>query len=171
MAKKIKLVVKKSQLPGAGKGLYTKEFIKEGTAIVEYKGEIIDDKESERRAEEEDIYGYMFFINKKHCIDAYHTPQHVARYANDARGIARVKGLKNNSDYEIVKKKCFITATKDIQPGEEIFVDYGKEYWDVIRENIRIDKKNKKEAEKLKEAKRKKAKSSSGKVKKKKKKN
>ena len=171
MAKKIKLVVKKSQLPGAGKGLYTKEFIEEGTAIVEYKGEIIDDKESERRAEEEDIYGYMFFINKKRCIDAYHTPQHVARYANDARGIARVKGLKNNSDYEIVKKKCFITATKDIQPGEEIFVDYGKEYWDVIRENIRIDKKNKKEAQIMKEAKRKKAKSGSGKVKKKKKKN
>jgi len=156
MAKKIKLIVKKSQLPGAGKGLYTKEFIKKGTAIVEYKGEIIDDKESERRAEEEDIYGYMFYINKKHCIDAYYTTQHVARYANDARGIARVKGLKNNSDYEIVKKKCFITATRDIQPGEEIFVDYGKEYWDVIRENIRIDKKRKKEAEKKKSAKKKK---------------
>lgn len=148
MAKKIRLVVKKSQLPGAGKGLYTKDFIKKGTRIVEYKGEIITDKESERRAEEDDIYGYMFYINKKHCIDAYYTPQYVARYANDAHGIIRVKGLKNNSDYEVVGKKCFITATRDIEAGEEIFVDYGKEYWQVIRENIRLDKKNKKIAEK-----------------------
>ncbi|HMP98969.1 MAG TPA: SET domain-containing protein [Cyclobacteriaceae bacterium] len=148
--KKLRLVVKKSQLPKAGKGLYTKDFIKKGTRVIEYKGEIIDDKESERRAEEEDIYGYMFFINKKHCIDAYYTPQHMARYANDARGIARVKGLKNNADYEIVGKKCFITTTRDVEPGEEIFVDYGKEYWDVIRYNIKLDEKRAKEAAKKK---------------------
>ena len=150
MAKKINLIVKKSQLPGAGKGLFTKDSITEGTRIVEYKGEIIDDKESERRAEDEDIYGYMFYINKKHCIDAYYTPQYEARYANDASGLIRVKGLKNNSDYEVVGKKCFITATRDILPGEEIFVDYGKEYWDVIRYNIKLDKKREKDKAKKK---------------------
>jgi uncharacterized protein len=143
MKKEIKLVVKKSQLPKSGKGLYTKEEIKKGEFIVEYKGEIITDKEATRRAAEDDCYGYMFFINKNHCIDAYHTPQHLARYANDAKGLARVEGFKNNAEYEIVGKKCFIKATKNIKSGEEIFVSYGKEYWKVIKENIEIENKNK----------------------------
>ena len=33
--------------------------------------------------------------------------------------------------------KVYITATKNIPANGEIFVGYGKEYWDVIRENRR----------------------------------
>ncbi|MFP5471346.1 MAG: SET domain-containing protein [Bacteroidia bacterium] len=144
MKEKYTLVVKKSQLPKAGKGLFTLENISKGELVVEYKGEIITDKEANRRAANDDAYGYMFYINKKHCIDAYYTPQHKARYANDADGLGRTKNLKNNSVYEIVGKKCFIKATKSIKAGEEIFVSYGKEYWKVIKENIEIEKQNKK---------------------------
>lgn len=130
------LIVKKSQLPFAGKGLYTTTPIKKGTLIIEYKGEIIDWKEYLKRVDAcED--GYLFFISKSHCIDAFPTPQHKARFANDAAGITRVKGLKNNSVYEIVDKKCFIKATRDIKAGEEIFVNYTKEYWDAVRHNIK----------------------------------
>lgn len=141
--KEYKLVVKKSQLPKAGKGLYSKEFIPKGAYITEYKGEIITEKEADRRAEEEDIYGYMFFINKNYCIDAYYTPEEKARYANDAAGLGKVKGLTNNAEYETKGKRCFIKAKKNIQPNEEIFVSYGKEYWKVIKENIEIEKQNK----------------------------
>lgn len=130
------LIVKKSQLPNAGKGLYTSKAIKKGEQIIEYKGEIIDWKEYEKRVAE-DKDGYLFFINKKVCIDAYDTPQHKARYANDAHGLSRVKGLKNNAVYDTVGDKCFIVATRDIKPGEEIFVNYTKEYWDCIRYNIK----------------------------------
>lgn len=35
------LYVKRSLLPGAGRGLFTKVPIKKGTRIVEYKGEIM----------------------------------------------------------------------------------------------------------------------------------
>jgi hypothetical protein len=34
------LIVKKSSLPGSGKGLFTKKLIPKGTRIVEYKGRI-----------------------------------------------------------------------------------------------------------------------------------
>ena len=34
------VIVKKSKLPGAGKGLFAKKFIPKGTRIVEYKGRI-----------------------------------------------------------------------------------------------------------------------------------
>ncbi|MBA3663968.1 MAG: SET domain-containing protein-lysine N-methyltransferase [Bacteroidetes bacterium] len=130
------LIVKKSQLPNAGKGLYTSTPIKKGAQVIEYLGEIINWKEYEKRVLENKD-GYLFFINNKICIDAFPTPQHKARYANDAAGLSRVKGLKNNCDYEIVGKKCFIVSRRDIEAGEEIFVNYTKEYWDCVRYNIK----------------------------------
>lgn len=130
------LKVKRSQLPGAGKGLFTTTAIKKKSKIIEYKGEIIDWKEYEKRVKE-DKDGYLFFINKKRCIDAWNTPEHLARYANDAAGLSRVKGLRNNSSYEIFGDQCFIVANRDIEPGEEILVSYTKEYWDCIRYNIK----------------------------------
>jgi SET domain-containing protein len=130
------LKVKRSQLPNAGKGLFTTTAIKKKDKIVEYKGEIINWKEYEKRVKE-DKDGYLFFVNRNHCIDAYSTPEHVARYANDAAGLGRVKGLKNNASYEIFGKQCFIVAERDIAAGEEIFVNYTKEYWDCIRYNIK----------------------------------
>lgn len=131
------LIVKTSQLPKSGKGLFTTKPIKKGAKIIEYRGEIIDWKEYTKRVERNED-GYLFFISKKRCIDAYPTPQYKARYANDAEGLSQVKGFKNNSDYEIVGDKCFIVSTRDIKAGEEIFVDYSKDYWDCIRYNISI---------------------------------
>ncbi|MDP2388097.1 MAG: SET domain-containing protein [Bacteroidota bacterium] len=143
----MELTVKKSTLPNAGKGLFTKDPIKKGEKVIEYLGEIIDWKEYERRvAKDED--GYLFFINKKHCIDAFNTPEHIARFANDAEGLSKIKGLKNNAEYAIEKKtnRCFIVAKRDIAKGEEIFVSYTKEYWDCIRYNIKLKADQAKEA-------------------------
>ncbi len=134
------LIVKTSQLPNAGKGLYTTRLIKKGKKIIEYRGEMINWKEYERRvARDED--GYLFHISNKCCIDAYPTPQYKARYANDAEGLSRVKNLRNNCEYEVEGKRCFIVAIRDIEPGEEIFVSYTKEYWDCIRYNIKLKRK------------------------------
>lgn len=133
------LKVKTSQLPNAGKGLYTTTPIKKGEKIIEYLGEIIDWKEYLKRVDKNED-GYLFFISKKLCIDAYNTPQHIARYANDAAGLSRVKGLNNNSKYDIENNRCFIVATKNISANSEIFVTYTKEYWDCVRHNIKIGK-------------------------------
>jgi SET domain-containing protein len=130
------LIVKTSQLPKAGKGLFTNKPIKKDSKIIEYKGEIIDWKEYGKRVKE-DKDGYLFYINKKKCIDAYSTPEHIARYANDAEGLRRIKGLKNNAAYQVFGERCFIVAERDIEAGEEIFVDYTKEYWDCVKFNIK----------------------------------
>jgi SET domain-containing protein len=129
------LQVKTSKLPKAGKGLYTTRPIKKGAKIIEYKGEIINWKQYKSRVEKNED-GYLFYISKDRCIDAYPTPQYKARYANDAEGLSRIKGLKNNSVYEIDENRCFIVAERDIKAGEEIYVDYTKEYWDCVRYNI-----------------------------------
>jgi len=39
--------------------------------------------------------------------------------------------------------QVFIESLEDIPAGSEIFVSYGKEYWDVVKKNIKIDNKKK----------------------------
>ena len=146
------LIVKKSKLPGAGKGLYTTKPYKKDDKIIEYRGEIIGWSEYNKRvARNED--GYLFYFNRNKCVDAFKTPQYKARFANDAAGLVRIKGLRNNSHYEIHDNKCYIVAARDIKPGEEIFCDYTKDYWKCVRYNIRLKKKQEK-AKKAKAAKR-----------------
>jgi uncharacterized protein len=139
------LVVKKSTLPNAGKGLFTKVFIPKRTKIVEYKGRITTWKEVK---EDDGENGYIFYIKRYHVIDALPTKKPLARYANDAKGFVRIKGFINNSEYSIKGLKAYIESTRDIQPGSEIFVDYGPDYWKTMRENLAIDKKAKRDAEK-----------------------
>jgi uncharacterized protein len=137
-----KLVVRKSTLPGAGKGLFTKIFIPKGTRIVEYKGKVVTWKEVEQMAD--DRNGYVFYFNNRYCIDAWKTKKGVAHFANDARGIVRVKGINNNSEYVTEKNRCYIEATRDIPAGAEIFVGYGGDYWRAIRYNLRLEENRKK---------------------------
>ena len=132
------LVIKRSGLPDAGKGLFTKVFIPKGTKIVEYKGTITTWKEVDHKQGEN---GYIYYVKRNYVIDARPHPEALARYANDARGLFRVKGMNNNAEYTEEGNKVYITATKDIDPGKEIFVAYGKEYWDVIRYNIKLEEK------------------------------
>ncbi len=136
--------VKKSTIPGAGMGMFTKRDIKKGERIIEYTGEIVTEAELDRRAEK-DIYGYAFYISKRKCIDAFYMPEVIARYANDAKGLTRVEGLKNNCSYDIWKNRGWIKADRNIKAGEEIFVSYGAEYWRDIRYNIKLDAEKKKE--------------------------
>lgn len=137
------LFVKKSTIPNSGKGLFTKKFIPKGTRIVEYKGRISKWKDVK---DEDGKNGYIFFVNRNHVIDALPVKSALARYANDARGLVRVKGIVNNCDYITEGKRAFIESKRDIPAGSEIFVDYGGEYWKVIRENMKLWAKEAKEA-------------------------
>lgn len=143
------LVVKPSTIPNSGKGLFTKIFIPKGTRIVEYKGKKTTWKDVNI---DEGRNGYIYYINRNNVIDAMPFPQHLARYANDAQGMSRVKGITNNcryvSDMDIMR--VYIEAVKDIPAGGEILVQYGKEYWDVIKYNLKLDEKEKAKAEKKK---------------------
>jgi len=126
------LVVKRSTIPASGKGLFTKKFIPKGTRIVEYKGKITTWKEVEHN---NGANGYIYYVTRNHVIDARTYTKALARYANDARGLQKIKGLLNNAVYVQDKLQVFIEAAKDIPANSEILVSYGKEYWDAIRHN------------------------------------
>jgi SET domain-containing protein len=130
------LYVKRSSLPDAGKGLFTKKEIPKGTRIVEYKGKLRTWKEVKHL---DGYNGYLMFINRQAVIDALPAIKTFGRYANDASGFAKVKGLKNNAEYVSEGNRCFIESLRTIRRGEEIFVGYGKDFWKLQRK-IRSDK-------------------------------
>jgi uncharacterized protein len=136
------LFVKRSQIPNSGQGLFTKKFIPKGTRIVEYKGRVSLWKDVK---DEDGKNGYIFYITRNHVIDAKPYKSALARYANDARGLVKIKGLLNNCDYVTDGLHAYIESKKDIPAGAEILVDYGKDYWKVIRENIKLWKQEEKE--------------------------
>lgn len=124
------LVVKKSRLPNAGKGLFTRIDIPKGTRVVEYKGRIQPWREVK---DEDGINGYLMYINRNVVINGLKALKTLARYANDAGGLVRVEGIRNNSEFISEGKRCFIESTRNIKAGEELFASYGREYWTLIR--------------------------------------
>jgi SET domain-containing protein len=120
------LFLKKSQLPNAGLGLFTKKEIPKGTRITEYKGRLRPWKE----VKHEDGYNsYIFRLNTRLAIDAKNYLKSFGRYANDAGGVQKLKGLRNNADYVVEGNKCYLDAIRTIKKGEEIFVEYGGNFW------------------------------------------
>jgi len=67
------------------------------------------------------------------CWDGLNKSSTIMRYINDAKN----SKYKNNSYFLIKKKKkgnkmipvAYVVASKSIQPYEEIFVNYGRNYW------------------------------------------
>jgi len=131
------LYVKKSTIPKAGKGLFVAKDLKKGEIITEYEGERLTWKQCQERNEKKkgkEKGAYYFHINDKNCIDAEYCLWALGRYANDAAGMGRVKGLRNNAHYKISKGRAFILASRNIKAGSEILVAYGKAYWDAMLE-------------------------------------
>jgi uncharacterized protein len=124
------LYVKRSQLPDSGKGLFTKVPITKGTRIVEYKGKLQKWKDVKHL---DGINGYLMYITRNAVIDALPEKHTFGRYANDAKGLSKVHGLRNNAEYVSEGNRCYIEATRKIKKGEEILVYYGNEYWQLIK--------------------------------------
>jgi SET domain-containing protein len=118
------LCIRKSQLLNAGKGLYTKVFIKKNQFVAEYHGPYI-------RNDHELVENWnpnIIRLQDNLCINGNLCK---ARRANDADGISRKIGCVNNLRFYIASQsdKVFLIALRDIYPGEELYVGYGPDYW------------------------------------------
>jgi hypothetical protein len=100
-----------------GLGMFATKTIKKNAYIATYRGPVIPDEEAERR--EARGARYMFELNKRWTIDG--SPRwNKARYINHScRPNARPVGRKGG---------IVIIAEREIEPGEEITYDYGKQY-------------------------------------------
>lgn len=99
----------------AGLWLYAEQPIKKWQKIIEYIGERISNAEADRRGGK-----YLFNVNNRTTIDG------TARY-NTARYINHSCGP--NAEPRDNRGRIFAYAIKNIEAGEEITYNYGKEYW------------------------------------------
>jgi SET domain-containing protein len=121
------LYVATSQLPNSGNGLFTAIAIYKDEIISEFKGEVLSDEEAEFRIKNgKDAY-FMNLLNGS-ILDCQNTDC-FAKYANDATGFSK-SAFKNNAKISLDENQnvCLI-AIRKLKSGEEIFCDYGKNYW------------------------------------------
>jgi hypothetical protein len=130
------LRIKKSKLPKAGKGLFTQIDIPKGKRVAEYKGKLRLWKEIKHL---DGYNGYLMYITRNAVIDAQPYLKTFGRYANDANGLGKSPGLKNNCEYVSEGTKCYITSLRSIKKSEEILVGYGKDFW-ALQRKIRAKK-------------------------------
>ncbi len=99
-----------------GLGLFAKVPIKKGECIIEYFGEVITAAEANRRGGR-----YLFETSSNRHIDGT-TRKNIARYINHS--------CRPNCEPDTARGRVYISAIRNIQPGEELCYDYGKEYWE-----------------------------------------
>ncbi len=116
-----------SQLTDSGNGLYTAIDLFMDETIAVFRGEILNDIEAKKRANEGND---KYFINLPDgtIMDSMNV-KCFAKYANDAKGLTH-SDFKNNTRISIDENgNVFIKAVRDIKADEELFCSYGKRYW------------------------------------------
>src|ERR1044072_2304571 len=101
-----------------GLGLFATKPIKKGTRIIRYFGPLLDSKKTKDDIENK----YLFELTNRWTIDGS-VRKNIARYINHA--------CKPNAESDVKprKRKVYIVAIKNIEPGEEINYDYGTDYF------------------------------------------
>ena len=113
-----------------GLGLYTCEDIQPNEFVGEYKGEIINTKEADRRGAvyEHQQLSYLFTLNKTQEIDSTY-------FGNKVRFINHAQGSKANLYPRIVLvntvHRIALLANCHIRSGQELLFDYGPKFPDV----------------------------------------
>jgi uncharacterized protein len=106
-----------------GLGLFATEGIAKGRTVVEYRGRRITTAQAaeiERKGQNR----YLFELNRHWTIDGS-TRRNLGRYINHA--------CKPNAE-AIMRRtgKLEFAAARWIEPGEEITIDYGEDYFDLM---------------------------------------
>jgi len=104
--------------PVHGLGAFALRRIRKGTRIVEYLGERVSHQEADRRYESKeanDAHTFLFIVDSKIVIDAG-VAGNEARFLNHS--------CNPNCESVIEKRRVFIEAVRDIEPGEEMTYDY-----------------------------------------------
>ena len=144
-----------------GLGLFATKPIEKKTIIVEYRGRRITNAVADRL--EAQNSRYMYELNSRWTVDGS-SRRNVARYANHScRPNAESDVLLGPRAQGRRGGMVIIRAIRNIQPGDEITYDYGKDYFDGFIKPIGCkcvkctEKRREERREKLRAAKRRKA--------------
>jgi SET domain-containing protein len=102
-----------------GKGVFALQAIPAGTRLIEYVGDVISWPEALRRHPHDPAqpnHTFYFHLDDKHVIDA-NVGGNASRWINHS--------CDPNCEAQETGGRVFIEALRDLQPGEELFYDYG----------------------------------------------
>lgn len=131
MTRSPKVFVQQSTIKGAGLGLFAAVDFEPFEMVTKYGGKIISANEVASSLSQ-------YIIEDDHGIhwDAEHetNPNCMARFINDIYGPQRnCHGKKQPNcaifSHDLKKKPCYVKSIKKIKKGEELFVDYGDDFW------------------------------------------
>mmetsp|Transcript_29945 Transcript_29945/g.42728 ORF Transcript_29945/g.42728 Transcript_29945/m.42728 type:complete len:159 (+) Transcript_29945:902-1378(+) len=117
------LIVQSTSIPGCKfLGLFAKVHFSKGDIVCIYNGTRLSTKEALHLSDK----SYLMRIGEQRYIDAKTNTNVLARYINDCIDPLgwNVEFIKSPEDWI-----AYVVAIKDITPGDEIFVSYGKWYW------------------------------------------
>lgn len=115
--------IKKSTIPKAGKGVFAQESFKKGEIIGKYTGERISKKTFDEFTNARRAYVLEIIkSNRRYLVDAF-DPEKSGwpRYINH-----HPKRTKPNVEF---MEDGRIQVIRYIKPGDELFIDYGDDYW------------------------------------------
>lgn len=114
--------VRPSSIEGAGMGLFTKNSVKVDDTIGYYTGEVITEEEFHDPARP--FSAYVMWVTRKHIIVGEGPKANYTRYINHDD--------KPNAFLVVSTrwKTARFEALRDIEAGEEIFFNYGDDYWE-----------------------------------------
>ena len=102
-----------------GKGVFALQPVAGGTKLIEYVGALITWPEALRRHPHDPAqpnHTFYFHVDDKHVIDG-NEGGNASRWINHS--------CDPNCEAQEVDGRIFIHALRDLQPGEELFFDYG----------------------------------------------
>jgi uncharacterized protein len=111
-----RLVLRRSSIHG--NGVYAREFIRAGTRIVEYRGEMITDAEGDQRYPYQPgvpYHTFLFRLDDNLLLDAG-SGGNIARWINHS--------CDPNCETLIDGMRIYVEAIRDISPGEELTYEY-----------------------------------------------
>lgn len=117
--KKRSLVVRRT---ATGLGLFALEPIPAHERIIEFVGKLVPNKVVDERPGK-----YYFEVNTKWSLDGRERGN-TARYINHS--------CRPNAQAFISRQRVWIWSKKRIEAGDEITVDYGKDYFEKVIEPI-----------------------------------
>jgi len=103
-------------------GLFTMSKFALGQLVCVYRGKELRTAEALRLQDK----SYLMRLGEQCYVDARETPEILARYINDCINPA---GYNVKFEKDAFNKCAQVVALRDIEAGEELFVDYGKWYW------------------------------------------
>lgn len=114
--------IRPSSIEGAGNGLFAKVRLEEEETIGYYTGEVIG--EAEFHDPERPFSAYVLWVCRSHIIVGEGPKANYTRFINhsDAPNAFLVVSSR--------WKSARFEALRTIEPGEEIFFNYGDDYWE-----------------------------------------